>query len=1112
MIPTASELTDYLSTSQWEVAFDGGVCQRGRKYMRDGRVGDVGVEVLPTEEVALSAEVFGSAAFAYEVEVLIYHGAGGLEVDAACNCDYAHFCKHAVAVLARVGKAGWLEQLPKLMGSKEAVAGTGEDFDKWLETLQVEEEPAAPRRVVGYVLQIDGQGGLAVELKTSAVKADGSLTGAPSVPRLEEGPGEAFTKEDRVILTRLRGYAAGKGARWQVAGEAFDEVLTMILKTGRCYWEQMSGQPMTAGAGREGLCDWQVDDGGDTMSPAIVVEPRADVVLLLDSAWYVAVASREVGAVKLAVYIDHARRWLAGPKIAADEAVEAAGKLEQLSLPQAFARPAVLNVEHLNERPVPCLLVGRRTLATPGLAQAFGYGDPTLVADLFFKYGKHRIKAVTAGTNAVERRGEGNNVVLLHRDLKAEGRYLQQMENYGLMNLLLVGQSGTADFDFSQNLAPEDLGVWFPAAEHLTPEQFWTTFRERRGDALREEGWEVTFEDSGIAAPLVVEGGQLELELDEAGGGWFDVSAGFEVGGRSYDLVPILSDLLAAGAMERGSRVLESESFLYYPEGRAEVLRLPSERLRSILRLVRGMLEEFDFSKGPRIPLVEAAELAAGSDLVRAPKRLLELGQRLKMKTPQEAGPVPSGLQATLRSYQEEGFRWMQFLARHDLNGILADDMGLGKTLQTLAHILAEKENGRSGGRPSLVIAPTSVVVNWKKEAGKFAPILNVLVLQGSSRKKLYAHVADADIVVTSFALLHRDIERLKKTEFHLAILDEAQHIKNYKAKVSEAACELQARHRICLSGTPIENHLGELWSLMNFLMPGLLGEHADFTADYRTPIEREGDEEKRAKLVKQVGPLILRRTKDEVAKDLPPKTELLHHIELTTKQKDLYETVRVMMNKQVRDAIAAQGAESSQILFLDALMKLRQICCHPKLLQKSEAQKIDESAKLDYLLEMLDTLFAEGRRVLLFSQFTSMLEKIEHELELRKATYLKLTGESKNRQDLVDRFQGGEGQIFLISLKAGGTGLTLTAADTVIHYDPWWNPAAEAQATDRAYRIGQDKPVFVHKLICEGTVEQRIQEMQAKKAELADALLGGAAKSLKLTEDVVKDLLSPVE
>ena len=368
----------------------------------------------------------------------------------------------------------------------------------------------------------------------------------------------------------------------------------------------------------------------------------------------------------------------------------------------------------------------------------------------------------------------------------------------------------------------------------------------------------------------------------------------------------------------------------------------------------------------------------------------------------------------------------------------------------------------------------------------------------------LFEEIAANDIVLTSYALIHRDLELFKKQTFHLLVLDEAQHIKNPLAQVSMAVKELQANHRLCLSGTPVENHLGELWSLMSFLMPELLGSQEAFNETYRNPIEKSQNQSAKDSLNRRVGPLIMRRTKHQVAKELPPKTEIVHTVTMTNEQKDLYETVRATMDKKVRQALASQGKDA-QIIFLDALLKLRQICCHPSLIENNASAT--ESGKFEYLIELITTLRKEGHRTLIFSQFTSILALIEAYLKAEEIEYLILTGATKNRQELVERFQGGEGEIFLISLKAGGTGLTLTGADNVIHYDPWWNPAAENQATDRAYRIGQEKPVFVHKLICENTVEQRIQQMQSKKSTIADNILEGATESFKLNEDLRRDL-----
>ncbi|WP_147470596.1 DEAD/DEAH box helicase, partial [Pseudomonas savastanoi] len=319
-------------------------------------------------------------------------------------------------------------------------------------------------------------------------------------------------------------------------------------------------------------------------------------------------------------------------------------------------------------------------------------------------------------------------------------------------------------------------------------------------------------------------------------------------------------------------------------------------------------------------------------------------------------------------------------------------------------------------------------------------------------------------------------------------ILDEAQYIKNPNSKAAQAARNLNARQRLCLSGTPLENHLGELWSLFHFLMPGWLGNSKEFNSNYRTAIEKHGNQDRLHHLNARIKPFLLRRTKEQVATELPPKTEIIHWVDLNDAQRDVYETVRLAMDKKVRDEITRKGVARSQIIILEALLKLRQVCCDLRLVNQDMPvnSKQGTSGKLNSLMEMFEELLAEGRKILLFSQFTSMLSLIEEELKQRGIAYALLTGSTRDRRTPIHDFQSGKLPIFLISLKAGGTGLNLTAADTVIHYDPWWNPAAENQATDRAYRIGQDKPVFVYKMIARGTVEEKIQRLQREKSALA--------------------------
>ena len=489
-------------------------------------------------------------------------------------------------------------------------------------------------------------------------------------------------------------------------------------------------------------------------------------------------------------------------------------------------------------------------------------------------------------------------------------------------------------------------------------------------------------------------------------------------------------------------------------------------------------------------------------------ERLQQFANKLKQGYSQQL-PTPQGFVGELRPYQQQGLGWLQFLRDTEHGGILADDMGLGKTAQTLAHILLEKQAGHLQQKPALIIAPTSLMYNWLKEAQKFTPDLKVLVLQGTNRHQDFDKIPQHDIVLSTYPLLARDEELLKQHSYHLLILDEAQNIKNPRAKAAQVVRQLDTKHRLCLTGTPMENHLGELWSLFYFLMPGFLSSQELFNKNYRHPIEKKGDNQLRQKLVNRIKPFMMRRLKTEVAKELPAKTTIEVNVDMSESQSKLYEAVRVAMQANIQDIIAKQGFKRSQIAILDALLKLRQVCCHPSLLKldKISSDKAN-SAKLEQLIDMVTEMVEEGRKILIFSQFTTMLQLIEDNLNSQKIAFVKLTGQTKKREEVINAFQTGQVPVFLISLKAGGVGLNLTAADTVIHYDPWWNPAAEDQASDRAWRIGQDKPVFVYKLITNQSIEEKIIALQKNKADLAASILSHDKEhQVKLSEEDVLQL-----
>ncbi|MGY3085323.1 DEAD/DEAH box helicase [Pseudomonas fragi] len=695
----------------------------------------------------------------------------------------------------------------------------------------------------------------------------------------------------------------------------------------------------------------------------------------------------------------------------------------------------------------------------------------------------------------------------IKRKPEVENRYREQLRSLGFK--IATRQS---------KALPESAGELF----ELVNDSAWLNFTLNQLQSLSDQGWELQIdEDFGFDLTPVEDWYATVDEAPERD--WFDLELGIIVNGQHLSLLPILLNLMRSHSdllnREKLARRKDDELILVNipantTSGHGPLqVALPYGRLKPVL----ATLDEFYLGEpdatslriksadAPRLNALDALPLRwEGGEQIRG------FAQRLR-DIKDFSVEAPEGLNANLRPYQLEGLSWMQSLRQLEVGGVLADDMGLGKTLQTLAHILCEKNAGRLD-RPAMVVMPTSLIPNWLDEAAHFTPQLKVLALYGATRKKHFAHLNDYDVILTTYALLPKDIEHLAKLPLHLLVLDEAQYIKNPGSKATQAACELVARQRLCLSGTPLENHLGELWSLFHFLLPGWLGDVKTFNRDYRVPIERQGSDERLQHLNARIKPFLLRRTKEQVATELPPKTEIIHWVDLNEAQRDVYETMRLAMDKKVRDEITRKGVGRSQIIILEALLKLRQVCCDLRLVSDTPPKKGSTSGKLDSLMLMLEELFAEDRRILLFSQFTSMLGLIEAELKKRKVPYAILTGQTRDRRTPVKDFQSGKLQIFLISLKAGGVGLNLTKADTVIHYDPWWNPAAENQATDRAYRIGQEKPVFVYKMIARGTVEEKIQHLQQEKSDLAAGVLDGRiAGDWKLQDDDIDALFAPL-
>jgi hypothetical protein len=607
------------------------------------------------------------------------------------------------------------------------------------------------------------------------------------------------------------------------------------------------------------------------------------------------------------------------------------------------------------------------------------------------------------------------------------------------------------------------------------------------------------WERYGAQAPKVRLRPKLKpkVKVSMSGVNWFELESEFVTDDQAVDL--------GAGRMwlDSGRKFIPLKDGTFAEADAAELKR------------AADLLEEAGAAPGrakTRLPLYQSVALELLGALGDAAE--IETKARNAMRALRDAEGFPSvdapkGLQATLRHYQESGLSWLWFHNRHALSGILADDMGLGKTIQALA--LLQKAREEIGPMPSLVVAPTSVLANWEREAERFTPSLKVLVWHGADRKEYAETLAHSDLVLTSYALVRRDLEALQKVEFRYVILDEAQNIKNADSATAQASKSLKSELRLALTGTPLENRLSELWSIFDFLMPGFLGSADTFAERYEQPIQLIGDPDSRDRLRRRIQPFILRRLKTEVAKDLPPKTETVAYCEMEPGQAALYREVLEESKRKVYDSIEKVGFKRSRVSILAALMRLRQVCCDPRLLKMPPGTLLPGSSKLQRFTELCDDLVAEGHRALVFSQFTEMLELLKQEADGKKLGYMYLDGRTKDRMSRVDQFNDPNGPpLFFISLKAGGTGLNLTAADYVIHYDPWWNPAVEDQATDRTHRIGQTKAVISYKLITRGTVEEKILALQKRKRELAAGVLGGEADFGQiLTENDVEELFN---
>ena len=1124
MIPpiTNALIADVIQTTNMVTA--------GHAYWLQDRVS--ALEIV-ADMALISAEVRGGAARPYEVTILFPDYAEGIvEAHIDCSCPVGFDCKHGAAVLfaaqARQSSApGVSKHLARIAPQVSArPVPLSQPMLLWLAEAQSEVE-AAKRSVFDLVYVFvpralhDGKTRkskvlpvaaealaqrLAVSVWLYGEDGNGQFGRGqpkwlqPSAYALRDGA-LALGQVDQWLVRRMSNYGGDLDNNGTPKGAAGGDWVERVIATGQARWRKADGPALRWGDDQAGQWRWVTLAGGEqrlaldgVMEGQILLATAPPVILDEDSGL--------MHRVHCNVEATLAQRLLLMPPIPPEAVPQLAAHWPGI-VGDAVPAPGLDKLKNLGLiAPVPVLTFIQDKVDAILPRRRGYYALPTYkremaVSRLSFDYAGTSITPSTSVAEIISN-GEGG-FVRFTRDMAAEAKALGQLFSHGLMPLEV--------FD---DIKTKPGQRWDFAPHPLAQATDFAAFMQTALPRLRAEGWQIEYSPKWQLTLAEVSGEDMQFDVTPSGTDWFDISLGARIDGKVFDILPMLRQLLA---MDGPALLEQAGDCITVAIGPGKLAQLPTQQIRPVLAMLLEMaLHEREATGRLRLPSSDIAVLAdlekasaghigwRGGDALRLLARALT---RIELETT----VTPASFKATLRPYQQQGLDWLQALHSAGFGGVLADDMGLGKTVQALAHIATLKAAGKLGA-PVLIICPTSVLPNWQAEIAQFTPELCVVLWHGNDRQSQNAALGTADIIISSYPLLLRDHTLFAAKNFGLILFDEAQMLKNPKTAGFRAAKTLKAPQIIALSGTPVENQLTDIWSLTDLVAPNLLGSLDQFKRTIDKPITRDNDDRAKALLRRRLKPFMLRRTKDEVARDLPAKTEIPEWIDLEKNQLASYESLRLLMQKRVRDEIARVGLLRSQIVFLDALLKLRQLCCDPRLVPQLSGKGAG-SAKLARLLEMLPELLREGRRILLFSQFTSMLDLIKPELDTLQIAHVEIRGSTQDRETPVRQFQAGEVPLILVSLKAGGTGLNLTAADTVILYDPWWNPAVEAQAIDRAHRIGQSKPVFVHRLIARDTIEEKILGLQDKKRALAAMLWeGDDATPAKLTEADIDFLL----
>ncbi len=1114
--------------------FDATTLQRGRDYARRGLVEAVEAQA----DGLLTARVENGQGSTYRQRVSF----GGGRVNGACSCPVAHNCKHVAAVLfiwaERQDRRGALA--PPVLGWLERVRG-------WAAVaaspkLQVASSDGYSDNVKDRLLYVlaprDGEVKIDIckgRINSAGTALNNGIRRYDAVNALRSAvPPQFIRSEDLELLSELA-LARLWEAQFSYYGlpdllrpraEAAVLLLRRLCETGRfLHQPKPDAQLSWSEACPHPRLGWAVtSSGGQKLRFEDAADQPLDLYALGSSIGTTLWIDRERGQIgALNWVVDRAALRLVegAPEIAAHETealvTALPDRLAGLSLPPPRAIKRTRRA--VNRRFV------RLTLGAEAAREGGSYWGSTVqlpTLTLRFVYDGHEVSEDGAAEPSTIENGE---IVTLVRDGSWEAAAAGRLLAAGALRiddleLHIPGEKMLkCDYVFAS-------GQVTPRTPEMSNVREAIHFAFQIVPVLRGEGWEITetskwpYRLSADAATLTVSTEREKGHDNFHGNDWFSLGFKAEIDGVHADVAPLIAAFLEQirdeweeiPDVDALARILADRP-VYLDRGKKGYVALDLSPLAHLLHLFLTHHAELGALHPSDARIAHLAEEALAGSRVRFSDKagILPLARRLEALAAAGSFAPPAGLKAQLRSYQAYGTAWMGTLLEAGFGGVLADDMGLGKTVQTLALLQARREAQTPGA--SLLIAPTSLLHVWRSQAAQFAPDLRLVVLHGSNRATMRDNALDADLVLTTYPLLSRDCDWLAMQDWALVILDEAQTLKNPASQMAKTLREIPAKGRLALTGTPLENSLQDVWTLIDWINPGLLGDRKRFQTLFRTPIEKHGDAAAQARLKRRLRPFLLRRTKEEVAAELPPRTEILERVDLPKSQQALYESVRSAMDARVREAISTRGLAAARITVLDALLKLRQVCCDPALVKTATARSVTESAKRERLAALLGELVAEGRRVLVFSQFVEMLQLIKADLDAAGILSLSLTGQTRKRSEVLDAFAKGAAPVFLLSLKAGGLGLTLTEADTVILYDPWWNPAVERQAMDRAHRIGQTKPVFVHRLVAAGTVEEKILDMQARKQALAEALFdeADAATDLLLDEATLRDLFAPL-